>query len=87
MTITQTVDITDSRRITFDVPPQIPVGKTCLVIQFPFQKDVHTDSVVKEKTGEHKEALRRAYGAWKDNPWTNHLEDVSAIRDEWNHRK
>ena len=33
-----------------------------------------------------RNALRRAYGAWKDNPWTNHLEDINAMRDEWNHR-
>jgi hypothetical protein len=87
MTITQTVDITDSRRITLDVPPQIPAGKTCLVIQFPLQEDLQTDSAIKQKPKERNDALRRAYGAWKDNPWTNHLEDVNALRDEWKHRK
>ena len=30
MTITQTVDIPVNRRLTIDVPPQIPVGKTIL---------------------------------------------------------
>ena len=30
MTIKQTVDIPASRRITLDVPPQIPVGRTII---------------------------------------------------------
>ena len=33
-----------------------------------------------------REALRRSHGAWKDNPWTNHLEDINAMRDEWEQR-
>jgi len=33
-----------------------------------------------------RQALRRAYGAWKDNPWTDCVEDIRAMRDEWEHR-
>jgi hypothetical protein len=30
-----------------------------------------------------REALRRSQGAWKDNPWKNCIEDINAMRDEW----
>jgi len=33
-----------------------------------------------------RQSLRYAQGAWKNNPWSNHLEDVNAIRDEWEQR-
>ena len=33
MTITQTVDIPASRRLTIDVPPEIPAGRTLLVFR------------------------------------------------------
>jgi hypothetical protein len=32
MTIEQTVEIPDSRRVFFDLPPQIPAGKARIVI-------------------------------------------------------
>ena len=35
MTITQTVDIPASRRVTLDVPPEIPEGKMRIIVQFP----------------------------------------------------
>jgi len=43
MTITQTVDIpelTSNRRLTIDVPREIPAGKTNVVIQFPVREEV-----------------------------------------------
>ena len=33
MTITQTVDIPDDRRITIDVPLEVPVGKVLLIFK------------------------------------------------------
>jgi hypothetical protein len=30
--------------------------------------------------------LKRAQGAWKDNPWENYREDLQAMRSEWDHR-
>jgi hypothetical protein len=33
MTITQTVDIPASRRLTIDVPPEVPAGKTILIFK------------------------------------------------------
>jgi hypothetical protein len=35
MTIEQTVDIPADHRLTIDVPPEIPEGKTRVIIQFP----------------------------------------------------
>jgi len=39
MTIEKTVDITDDRRITIEVPREIPAGRTNVIIQFPAPKD------------------------------------------------
>ena len=92
MTITQTVDIPESRRLTIEVPREVPTGKTRLVIQFPSEENTQTVAVQQEAKGQlnneaFRQALRRAHGAWKDNPWTNHLDDVTAMRDEWEQRK
>jgi hypothetical protein len=43
MTIEQTVDITADRRITIEVPPRIPTGRTNVIIQFPFPADMQPE--------------------------------------------
>ena len=91
MTITQTVEIPADRRITLEVPREVPTGKANIIIQFPVKEDEKTTGVPLEAKGllnneAFRQALRRAHGAWKDNPWTNHLDDVNAMRDEWGHR-
>jgi len=97
MTVTQTVKVTDDRRVFFDfiAPKEIPVGETRVIIQFPVKDEARTvpqESVLPpEAVGQmnneaFRQALRRVQGAWKDNPWTNHLEDINAMRDEWDHR-
>lgn len=35
MTIEQTVDISAGRRLTIDVPLEVPIGRTRVIIQFP----------------------------------------------------
>ena len=55
-----------------------------VVIQFPIHDEVHA-TVPEEAKGQanneaFRQAIRRAQGAWKDNPWRNHLEDVNAMR-------
>jgi hypothetical protein len=35
MTIEQIVDIPADRRVTIEIPPQIPTGRTNVIIQFP----------------------------------------------------
>ena len=89
MTIEQTVEIPPSRRVTLEIPPEVPTGITRLLIKFPTIEDEQmSNTVLPEAKGRinneaFRNALRRAYGAWKDKPWTNHLEDVNAMRDEW----
>jgi hypothetical protein len=38
MTYTQTVDIPDNRRLTIEVPHEVPIGRTNVVIQFPVKE-------------------------------------------------
>ena len=58
MTITQTIEIPADRRITLEVPPQIPVGETARfeIIWFPVNDETkfsakNNDSFPKEKNG------------------------------------
>jgi hypothetical protein len=39
MTIEQTVEIPASRRITFEVPPEIPIGRTRVEMKFTFEPE------------------------------------------------
>jgi hypothetical protein len=92
MTIEQTVEIPASRRLILEIPEEVPAGRARVFIQFPLREDVQAgEGVPPEARGQSgnesfRRAIRRAYGAWKDNPWTNHFEDVDTMRDEWNHR-
>jgi len=38
MTITQTVEIPADRRVTLEVPREVPMGETTIIIQFPTKK-------------------------------------------------
>ena len=89
--MTQTVEIPENRRLTIEVPREVPTGRINVVIQFPLKGDSQPPEIPLEAKGQlnnetFRQALRHAHGAWKDNPWTNHLEDVNTMRDEWEHR-
>ena len=92
MTIEQTIEIPANRRITLEVPPEVPAGSAHITIVFPVREDKPMSStVMPEAKGcidneTFRNALCRAYGAWKEKPWTTHLDDVNAMRDEWGHR-
>ena len=92
MIIEQTIEIPENRRITIEIPKEVPIGNARLLIQFPIREDVQTDIIVPpEGKGQinndaFRNALRRAYGVWKDKPWVNHHEDINAMRNEWDHR-
>ena len=58
MTITQTVEIPASHRLTIDVPREIPAGRTQVVIQFP---------VVEKQTGQ-RSPDRRSPDRRSDEP-------------------
>jgi len=38
MTMTQTIKIPADRRITFEVPKEVPMGETTIIIQFPVKE-------------------------------------------------
>jgi len=92
MTIEQTVEIPVSRRLTLEIPAEVPAGMARVFIEFPLGGEEQAGGIVPpEVRGQSSNevfrcALRHAYGAWKDNPWENHLEDVNTMRDEWEHR-
>jgi len=91
MTITQTIEIPADRRITLEVPREVPSGRTQVIFQFPVQAEetdaaVPTDAKGQINNNAFRSALNNAYGAWQDNPWKNHLEDINKMRDEWDHR-
>ena len=54
MTITQTVEIPDNRRLTINIPREIPAGKTEIVIQFPVRE---TKPKVQAGATPHTDAL------------------------------
>jgi hypothetical protein len=88
MTIEQTVEIPADRRLHLDLDlPETAEGKATVIVRFPVQEDEET-----EKTGYSVEwektlaVLKRTQGAWKDNPWGNYMDDLQAMRSEWDHR-
>jgi hypothetical protein len=88
MTIEQTVEIPADHRLHLDLElPEIAGGKATVIVHFPVQEDRGP-----EKTGYSAEwektlaVLKRTQGAWKDNPWENYMEDLQAMRSEWDHR-
>jgi len=88
MVVEQIVEIPADRRITLEVPREVPLGSARIIIQFPTLEEDNVFTVSPEARGQtnngsFRTALRRAFGAWQDNPWVNHLEDINAMRDEW----
>ena len=60
MTITQTVDIPDSRQIILKVPREVPTGRTNVVIQFPVRDAVQPEAEPKaanKKIGMNRKEL------------------------------
>jgi hypothetical protein len=43
MSIMQTVEIPDNHRLTIDVPPEVPVGRANIIIQFPLPVDTQPE--------------------------------------------
>ena len=92
MTIEQTIEIPADRRLILDIPKEFQADRAQVIIRFPVAENAQTGEAVppdaKGQTGNEafRRAISRAYGAWKDNPWTTHIEDVNAMRDEWDHR-
>ena len=95
MTIEQTVEIPADHKLILEIPEEVPEGRARVFIQFFNEEEqartFGSGEIPPEARGQtsneaFRSALRRAYGAWKDNPWTNYVEDINAMRDEWEHR-
>ena len=91
MTIEQTVEIPANHRLVIDVPAEVPTGRAHVIIQFPVQGKpypvVPPDEKGKMSSEALLQAIRRVQGAWKNNPWKNCIEDINAMRDNWEERK
>ncbi|MHC6203414.1 hypothetical protein ACYULU_09500 [Breznakiellaceae bacterium SP9] len=68
MTIEQIVEIPASRRLTIDVPPEIPEGKNCIIIQFPATEDLNPGA---EQQRRWKEAIEKCRGIAQGSSWTS----------------
>ncbi len=88
MIIEQTVDIPANRQIILEVPPQIPLGKANIIIQFRIKDSQSAESVPLDAKGQlnsegFRQTLHNAQGAWEKNPWKHQIEDVNDMRNEW----
>jgi hypothetical protein len=79
MSITQTVEVPASRRLTIDVPPQTPIGAQ-VIIQFPVSDEAeaassdNNDKIRMDKIA----ALKRITGILSENTMT--LDDARKER-------
>jgi len=61
MTLTQTVEITADRRITFEVPREVPIGWQDVIIQFPVKAESSTPAKRKLTAEEEAEHIERNF--------------------------
>jgi len=59
MTITQTVEILTDRRITLEVPREMPTGRADIIVQFPARKDAPPSASTLPVNGEGKIILNK----------------------------
>ena len=77
MTIEKTVDIPADRRITIEVPPQIPTGRTNVIIQFPFSEDTQPKyTIPRDSNGEIRLTKETIDEMLKDCPHTRALTGI-----------
>jgi len=88
MTITQTVEIQADRRVTIDIPREVPLGRTNIILQFPDKKEAQASKPV-PKDGKIKYTRKELDEMLKDCPITQSLigilhtdMTVDEIRDE-----
>jgi hypothetical protein len=94
MTIEQTVEIPADHRLTLEVPREIPEGRAVIAFtpasadlrSVDFQSAAPAGETPDDEWQKTLAVLKGAHGAWKDKPWTTHLEDIRAMREEWDHR-
>jgi hypothetical protein len=86
MTIEQTVDIPANRRLTIEVPLQVPIGKTSVVIQFPVPDEPLSKGKLFKSKKELDDFLKNAHTPISDSLTgiLAHLGDITVdqIREE-----
>jgi hypothetical protein len=75
MTITQTVDIPASHRVTIDVPHEIPAGPVTLTF---------TTASAPRTADRNRKPISRFFGIISSNTYGDGVAYQRAIRDEWN---
>jgi hypothetical protein len=71
MVIEQTVEIPASHRLTIEVPPEVPAGRT--ILTFTPACEVPSEARGQSKNEVFRNALRRAHGTWQEKLWENAL--------------
>ena len=95
MVIEQTVEIPPSRRLTIEIPREIPAGR--VILTFTPQSEEWSAASTgiaalpeasrgNSRDPAFRNAVRSLQGAWKNNPWENCIKDIRAMREEWEHR-
>ena len=93
MTITQTVDIPDSHRLTIDVPPEVPAGKTVLAFTpasgerlpggSPRTVEEALQMAAEKAADPNRKPISRHFGKHKGIFGGDGVAYQRAIRDEW----
>ena len=65
MTITQTVEIPENRRITVDVPPQIPTGRVVLTFSPAVEPAIAEEASLDEVMASGRKILAKHLPAFK----------------------
>ena len=93
MTITQTVDIPDSHRLTIDVPPEVPAGPVILTFTpaaapLPGRTARTVEEALQmaaEKAADpNRKPISHYFGILSPETYGDGVAYQKAIRDEWN---
>jgi hypothetical protein len=57
------------------------MNRRLITLEAFVKPEEHTEDTL---SSDFHRVLERTHGAWSAHPWTNHLTDVRAMREEWN---
>jgi hypothetical protein len=73
MIITQTIDVPANHRITLDIPPQVPTGRT--IIAFTPAKE--------QNSAQNRKPISQFFGILSPDTYGDGVAYQRKIRDEW----